>query len=185
MAKSEYYQPRTVEGEKEQPQLLVDAMEIYSLLLRAEMMMTKVDRIRYATRAIEQIQDVIKEFYLAYDFEEDRLAHLKRLCANVGLFLITMRIIAERNCISCVPASRFGGMTPDGVKRGLMDEVSPEWWRYCLYDDERRCLVAGGCYKHNEILKRKYHFRFNKDKRRRHDRTGETGQDQRPGVGAA
>lgn len=124
MAKSEYYQPRTIEGEKEQPQLLVDAMEIYGLLLRAEMMMTKVDRIRYATRAIEQIQDVIKEFYLAYDFEEDRLVHLRRLCANVGLFLITMRIIAERNCISCVPAARFGEMTPDGVKRGLMERVA-------------------------------------------------------------
>ena len=71
------------------------------------------------------------------------------------------------------------------VIRDLVDEVSPGWWRYCRYDDERRCLVADGCYKHNEILKRKYHFRFDKDKRRRHDRTGETGQDQRPGVGAA
>ena len=67
MPRSEYYEPALLPGEKEQPQIIIDAVELYDLLVRAEMMMTKVDRIRYGNRAVAQIQDVIKEFMLAYD----------------------------------------------------------------------------------------------------------------------
>lgn len=62
MPRSEYYEPALLPGEKEQPQIIIDAVELYDLLVRAEMMMTKVDRIRYGNRAVAQIQDVIKEF---------------------------------------------------------------------------------------------------------------------------
>lgn len=78
MPRSEYYEPALLPGEKEQPQIIIDAVELYDLLVRAEMMMTKVDRIRYGNRAVAQIQDVIKEFMLAYDFEEDRRIHYTR-----------------------------------------------------------------------------------------------------------
>lgn len=83
MPKSEYYEPKKLPGERPYPQILNDAEELYGLLLTAETMMTKVDKIRYNNRAVDQILDVIKEFVLAYDFEDDREIHLKRMCANV------------------------------------------------------------------------------------------------------
>ena len=89
MGKSEYFEIRKIEGEVEQPQIIIDADAIYDLLLRAELMMTKVDRVRYANRAIEQILDVIREFILAYDFEDDRKVHLERMSANIAVFLRT------------------------------------------------------------------------------------------------
>ena len=61
MGRSEYFEIKKTEGEAEQPQIIIDAEALYDLLLRAEMMMNKVDRVRYANRAIEQILDVIKQ----------------------------------------------------------------------------------------------------------------------------
>lgn len=124
MGKSEYYSPTLIEGESEQPQIIIDAMALYGLLLRAEMMMTKVDRMRYANRAIGQILDVVREFYLAYDFEDDREIHLKRMCANIGVFLMTMRIIAERNIICVMPKENFDCTSPDSVKRQIMEHLA-------------------------------------------------------------
>ena len=124
MGKSEFYAPRLIDGESEQPQIIIDAMALYGLLLRAEMMMTKVDRMRYANRAIEQILDVIREFYLAYDFEDDREIHLKRMCANIGVFLMTMRIIAERNVICVTPKENSDFATPDGIKRQIVEHLA-------------------------------------------------------------
>lgn len=122
MGKSEYFEVRKVEGEVEQPQIILDAEAIYDLFLRAELMMTKVDRMRYANRAIEQILDVIREFMLAYDFEDDRKLHLERMSANIAVFLHTMRIIAKRNII-CIP-TKFDIMSPDQAKHELMEHIA-------------------------------------------------------------
>lgn len=122
MGKSEYFEIKKVEGDVEQPQIIIDADAIYDLLLRAELMMTKVDRVRYANRAIEQILDVIREFILAYDFEDDRKVHLERMSANIAVFLRTMRIIARRNII-CIP-NKFDAMTPDQIKHELMEHIA-------------------------------------------------------------
>ena len=119
MPRSEYYEPALLPGEKEQPQIIIDAVELYDLLVRAEMMMTKVDRIRYWNRAVTQIQDVIKEFMLAYDFEEDRRIHLKRLCANMAVFMWTVRLIGGRNIINVRDAR--SGETPDQIKVRIME----------------------------------------------------------------
>lgn len=122
MGKSEYFELKAVAGEREQPQIIIDAEALYGLLIRAEMMMTKVDRVRYANRAIEQILDVIREFMLAYDFEDDRKIHLERMSANIAVFLHTMRIIASRNII-CIP-TKFDAMTPDQIKHELMEHIA-------------------------------------------------------------
>lgn len=122
MGKSEYFEVKKVEGEIEQPQIIIDAEALYDLLIRAELMMTKVDRVRYANRAIEQILDVIREFMLAYDYEDDRKVHLERMSANIAVFLRTMRIIAKRNII-CIP-TKFDAMTPDQIKHELMEHIA-------------------------------------------------------------
>ena len=120
--KSEYHRPKLLPGERPEPQIIIDAERLYALLLRAEMMMTKVDRIRYGNRAVEQILDVIKEFTLAYDFEEDREIHLKRLCANVAVFIRTMRIIGARNVIR-VPAAKDEAK-PDTIKIEIVEALA-------------------------------------------------------------
>lgn len=65
-----------------------------------------------------------------------------------------------------------------GIIRDLADEVSPKWLAYCHYDDDRRCFVANDGFRHRELLKRKYHFKLNKD--RHNDKTGNRGQKECP-----
>ena len=69
-----------------------------------------------------------------------------------------------------------------GIIIGLVDEVSPKREKYCHYNDDRRCFEANEGYKHNDILKRKYHFKFNKDKRKQNDKTGNRGQKECPAL---
>ena len=61
MGKSEQFRYNPLEGERDQPQISVDAEALYDLLIRAETMVSKVDRIRYIHRAEDQILDVIAE----------------------------------------------------------------------------------------------------------------------------
>nr|DAH36611.1 MAG TPA: hypothetical protein [Caudoviricetes sp.] len=121
MPKSEYYEPKKLPGERPCPQILNDAEELYGLLLTAETMMTKVDKIRYNNRAVDQILDVIKEFVLAYDFEDDREIHLKRMCANVTVFIRTMRLINDRNIIHVF--NPLETEKPDTVKMKIMEHL--------------------------------------------------------------
>lgn len=109
-------------GEKQVPSISVDADKLYGLLLRAELMMNAVNRRRYADRAIEQIQEVIKEFTLAYDFELDRYCHLKRMWGAIAVFLRTMRNIGEANAICIQP--KYETMTPDEMKIRLMEAMA-------------------------------------------------------------
>ena len=48
--------------------------------------------------------------------------HLKRMCANVAVFLRTMRIMAERNVICIMP--RYDTETPDMLKHELMERMA-------------------------------------------------------------
>ena len=104
------------------PSISVDADKLYGLLLRAELMMNAVNRRRYADRAIEQIQEVIKEFTLAYDFELERYYHLKRMWGSIAVFLRTMRNIGEANAICIQP--KYETMTPDEMKVRLMEAMA-------------------------------------------------------------
>lgn len=58
-----------------------------------------------------------------------------------------------------------------GKIRDLVEEVSPKWLKYCHYNDDRRCFEANDGYKHNDILIRKYGFKFNKSKHKKNDKT--------------
>lgn len=51
-----------------------------------------------------------------------------------------------------------------GILRNLIDEINPEWWRWCHYDDQRKAIVANPGYTHNELLLNKYHFKLSKSK---------------------
>lgn len=130
---SEYHEPRALPGEKPVPSIRLDAERLLKLLLRAEVMMTAVDRRRYCDRAIFAIEDVIRDFQMAYDFEEERLHYLKKMWADIAVFLSLMRIIGETNAIRIKPQHET--MTPDQMKLELyntvasLDEGATKWKR--------------------------------------------------------
>lgn len=134
--KSEYREPRTLPGERAVPSIRIDAGKLLKLLLRAELMMNAVDRRRYASRAIDAIQDVIAEFALAYDFDDDRLYHLKRMWGRIAVFVEYMRIIGEVNAIRVKP--QYETMTPDQMKLEIyntvasLDEGATRWQKTVL-----------------------------------------------------
>ncbi len=140
MQKTEFYKPTGLPGEKQVPSISVDADKLYGLLLRAELMMNAVNRRRYADRAIEQIQEVIKEFTLAYDFDLDRYDHLKRMWGAIAVFLRTMRDIGKANAICIQP--KYETMTPDEMKIQLMESMASledgaETWKRSVVKIER------------------------------------------------
>ena len=120
--KSDFQAPKTLPKERPEPSIRIDAGNLLGLLLRAELMMNKVDRVRYCTRAICRVEDIIAEFSLAYDFEDDRLYHLKRLWGHVSVLLGIMRTVGERNAIRIQP--KYETMTPDQMKLELLRSVS-------------------------------------------------------------
>ena len=69
-----------------------------------------------------------------------------------------------------------------GKIRDLVDLVSPKWLKYCHYNDDRRCFEANRGYKHNDILIRKYGFKFNKSKHKKNDKTRNRRQEEFPCV---
>lgn len=119
---SEYFEPKKLPGERPVPSILVDALAILGLLLRAELMMTKVDRIRYASRAIAAIQDVIRDFQIAHDFEDERLYYLKKMWGDIAVLLHLLRVIGTVNAIRIQP--KFELMTPDKMKLELLNRVA-------------------------------------------------------------
>lgn len=147
MPRCEYYEPNLLPGEREQPSIFVDSLELLKLMLRAEMMMTKVDRVRYADRAIKEIQDVRAEFRLAYDFEDDRLEHLKKMCAHAGNFIDVVQIIGEENAIRIKPEHET--MTPDQMKLELLNRVAAldegiTKWRRSIQQSNKKGTTGGG-----------------------------------------
>ena len=131
--RSEYKEFKTLPGERPVPSIKVDALKLLALLLRAELMMTAVDRRRYADRAIAAIQDVIRDFQIAHDFEDERLTYLKKMWGDITVFMDLMRIIGETNAIRVNLASpklkRKDGepvdtMTPDQMKLELYNRVA-------------------------------------------------------------
>lgn len=135
-AESEYYVPKLLRGEKEVPSILIDADALLELLLRADPMMSQTDRRRYNNRAIQQIQEVIAQFQLAYDFPEDRLEHLKKMWSAVTVFIHTMRIMGHVNAICIQP--KYESMTPHQMKIEIvnhiakLDEGAEKWKRSVL-----------------------------------------------------
>ncbi|MCR5841969.1 MAG: hypothetical protein K6G86_07820 [Bacteroidales bacterium] len=160
MPKCEYYQPKLIPGERPEPGIIVDAEELHKLLLQAEMMMNKVDRIRYATRAISRIEGVIEEFVLAYDFEDDRLYHLKRMWANIAILIRLIRIIGETGAIRVQPHHRPKDpkrleterppMTPDRMKLEILnyvqslDEGATKWKNSVIKHRQTKKGKTGG-----------------------------------------
>ena len=131
MSLSEYYEPKLLPGEREQPGIKEDAKRLLGLYLRALPMMTAVDRKRYGDRAVELILDVIGCFVDAYDFEEDREHYIRQLCRATSKFIILSQIIGETNAIQ-IPL-KHEKMSPDAMwleifnRTAALDEGVTKW----------------------------------------------------------
>lgn len=122
MAKTEYYEPKLLDGEREQPGILVDAVALLELYLRALPMMNATDRKRYGDRAVSLIIDVIADFQMAYDFEEDRAVYARNLCRSVSKFIFLSRVIGGTNAISIRLAHEK--MSPDAMKLEIFSRTA-------------------------------------------------------------
>ena len=122
MAKSEYFEPKLLTGEKEQPSIPVDADALLDLLLRAEPMMNATNRRRYCDRAINLVLDVLAAFQNAYDFPDDRLHHLKEMCSAVTKFVHVARIIAGRNVIE-IPL-KHEPLSPESMRLEIFNRIA-------------------------------------------------------------
>ena len=71
--------------------------------------------------------------------------------------------------LSCLNSyfGRLKGRNEYGNIRDIVDLISEGWWKYCHYDDRRKCLVANEGYTHNELLCRMYHFKLYKNEHKR------------------
>lgn len=133
MAKSEYHDPKLLDGEREQPGILVDAVALLGLYLRALPMMNATDRQRYGDRAVDLILDVIAAFQMAYDFEEDRAQYVRELCRATSKFVFLSRVIGETNAIS--KKLKHEKMTPNAMRLEIfqrtasLDEGVTKWRR--------------------------------------------------------
>ena len=133
MAKSEYHDPKLLDGEREQPGILVDSVALLGLYLRALPMMNATDRQRYGDRAVDLILDVIAAFQMAYDFEEDRARYVRELCRSVAKFTFLSRVIGETNAISI--RLTHERMAPDAMRLEIfsrtasLDEGVSKWRR--------------------------------------------------------
>lgn len=129
------------------PSIKVDASKLLDLLLRAELMMTAVDRRRYCARAIDALLDVIRDFQIAHDFEDERIYYLKKMWGDIAVLLDLMRIIAEVNAIRIQP--KYEPMTPDQMKLEIfnrvaaLDEGATKWKNSILRGTRARSAPKG------------------------------------------
>ena len=122
MSKTEYIQPKLLPGEMDRPDIGIEAEKILGLLLRADPMMNATNRRRYNDRAIGAIQDVIRAFVLAHDFENERYRYLKEMWGHIAVFIRIMRCIGEVNAIELQP--KHEPMSPNLMKLELMNHMA-------------------------------------------------------------
>ena len=120
----------------------------------------KYDRVYTNDRTIQNCRMAIRKWNrLAYP------SQIEHFLASINSFLGMMK---HRNDY--------------GKIRDIVEEVSPKWLRYCHYNDDRRCFEANEGYKHNDLLIRKYGFKFNKLKHKNNDKTGNRRAQERAGL---
>lgn len=131
MPKSEYYEPKLLPGEREQPSIPADLDKLLDLWLRALPMMNGVDRRRYGDRAIDAILDAIGDFHLAYDFPDSRMEHIQKMCSSIAKYIHLARIVGETNAIS--RKLKYEKMTPNQMRLAIfertasLDEGATKW----------------------------------------------------------
>jgi hypothetical protein len=147
MPHSEYRDIKPHPGERAVPSIKIDASKLLGLLLRAELMMTAVDRRRYCDRAIAALLDVIRDFQIAHDFEDERIHYLKKMWGDIAVLLDLMRTIGEVNAIRIQP--KYETATPDQMKLEIfncvasLDEGATKWKNSILRGTRARSAPQG------------------------------------------
>lgn len=103
--------------------IYVDLYNLRKLLKRAQYVMTKADRIIYGTPALKECADTLADFVMAYDFAEERIRYIHKMCADFEVLKTDLRIIAEDNILKC-PDPQNAGMRPEAFKLLIFDLVA-------------------------------------------------------------
>lgn len=131
MPLTEYFEPHLLHGERDYPDIGIEADKIYGLLLRAKPMMNKEHRQCYHSLAVQHIERIIAAFNLAYEVPSRRETYLEELWAEIAVFIRLMRHVGEINAICIRP--KYETMSPDTLKLelmghiGRMDEGATRW----------------------------------------------------------
>lgn len=112
----------------------------------------KMDRVYASNRNVRNFRKTIHDF--------NKCVRVTRLEAFLSSMNSYLGILKTRNGYAII--------------RNMLEEVNPEWLKFCHFDAERLCFVANRGYTHKELLSRKYHLKFKK-KHGKKNRTQQTG----------
>jgi len=103
--------------------IYVDLYNLRKVLKRAQYTMTKADRIVYGTPVLEKNGEVLADFVLAYDFEDEREKYIRKMCADFEVLKLDLRILAEDNVIKC-PDPQNALAKPETIKIEIFELVA-------------------------------------------------------------
>lgn len=75
--------------------IYIDCKKLRRLLQRSQRCMTKSDRIIYGTPALERCGQILADFILAYDFEDERAYYIKKFLAEFYILKLDIETLNE------------------------------------------------------------------------------------------
>lgn len=75
--------------------IYIDCQELRKLIGMSLLMMTKQYRVEIGARAFQEVGEVFREFALAYEIEEERWYHFRKMFAEFELLKTDLRLIVN------------------------------------------------------------------------------------------
>lgn len=107
--------------------IYIDCKKLRRVLQRAQICMTKADRIIYGTPVLKLCGDILSDFIVAYDFEDERPYYIKKFLAEFYVLKVDIETINECGIIKETKDSSGEQLyTKEGKKLVVMGEESPK-----------------------------------------------------------
>lgn len=86
--------------------IYIDFKKLRRILQRAQVCMTKSDRIIYGTPMLAQCAKALGDFVMAYDFEDERTYYIKKMIADFTVLRVDIETVNECGIIRAVSETR-------------------------------------------------------------------------------
>ena len=103
--------------------IYVDGYELRRILKKAQFSMTKADRIIYGTPVLQECGEFLKNFVMAYDFKDEKLKYIRKMCASFEVLKLDLRIILQDNIIRS-PGPHSSEMSPKEFKIKILEYIA-------------------------------------------------------------
>lgn len=149
--------------------------------------MTKSDRIIYGTPALERCGQILADFILAYDFEDERAYYIKKFLAEFYILKLDIETLNEFGIIKTTKdtdgedlytkcsLNSYTGLLKNHndvhLIRDLDRKLNPKWKKYIHMDWNRLCYNANPGYGHTDHLVRKYKLKSKKKHKSKQKKT--------------